>query len=162
MATDIEAHRVSYEPDPPTSTAVHILKWVAGILAAVTGTLITAGIIGGVIFVRNVDKMSGTVEQMSTAIDSNAAAITSIIESKANKSEVDNRFNEKQGSIDANSARILRLDNRIDRLYRGRKALYRIPLRKPEVRPAMERVIPDPADGNCCRIALVDEEESNT
>ena len=119
MTTDMQAYQVR-QSDP----AITVLKWIAGIISGVAVVLIAAGIIGEIATLRAFDRMSGNV-------DSNTQNITRLVDLKANKETVSTAHEGFQKDIIANSARIVILNDRIDKLYR--KAVYHPPLKEPEV-----------------------------
>ena len=105
-------------------TSIIVLKWIAGVLAGVAVSVISAGNIGGVILVRSVDRMSGNVS-------ANTASITQLVDLKANKEDVDHRFAEARRDADANSARIVILNNRVDKVFARKDTVYHPPLSLP-------------------------------
>lgn len=120
MANDMQAYEVRH-----TDPTIVVLKWIAGIISGVAVVLIAAGIIGGITTLRAFDQMSGNV-------DSNSQNISRLIDLKANKETVNNEHQTFAKDIIANSARIVTLNDRIDKLYR-RDAVYYPPLKNPVI-----------------------------
>jgi GTPase Era involved in 16S rRNA processing len=118
MSTEMKAYQVS-DKDP----TITVLKWIAGIISATAAILIASGIIGGIATLRAFDQMSGTVK-------SNSNDIAMILDLKASKETVNNTHQSLAKDINANSARIVVLSNRIDKLYR--KTVYHPPLKQPD------------------------------